>query len=383
LPSGYSFVAHGDGDYATTRLRFGMGITPFSWLTFYGEAQDSHVLGYAGTAPSSMYDPLDLRQAYVQLGTPEGNGASLKFGRQEVQFGAGRLISVGDWSNITKTFDVAHGVVQEGALRADIIAGSVVAINPNGFDEHKPGEHIYGSYFTWSRPVKSVASIEPYFFTKTLVSAVGERGGAGNSDEYVSGVRAAGVLPNKTTWSVEGVREWGFYATDHIAASGLTASVATSLHLPWKARVLADYNYASGDRSATDGTRGTFDFLYGLNQPFFSVTGMVGWKNLVEPRTGIEITPIRRVTFTVDYRDVGLATVSDGLYNSAGTRIVLNRKATSSHVGNSIEAQGLWTVTPKTTIGIGLGDLMAGEFLRQSGKASGYIYPYLSFKRTL
>src|SRR5579883_1416604 len=60
LPSGYSFVAHGDGDYATTRLRFGMGITPFSWLTFYGEAQDSHVLGYAGTAPSSMYDPLDL-----------------------------------------------------------------------------------------------------------------------------------------------------------------------------------------------------------------------------------------------------------------------------------------------------------------------------------
>ena len=44
----------------------------------------------------------------------------------------------------------------------------------------------------------------------------------------------------------------------------------------------------------------------------------------------------------LDYRDFRLATVADGLYDSAGTRIVLNRAASSRHVGHGPDAHVVW-----------------------------------------
>jgi hypothetical protein len=63
--------------------------------------------------------------------------------------------------------------------------------------------------------------------------------------------------------------------------------------------------------------------------------------------------------------------------------MVLNAKATSNHVGEGVETQFVYSITPKTSLGVGVGNLKPGAYLKQSGKTTGYVYPYLSFSRAL
>ena len=81
--------------------------------------------------------------------------------------------------------------------------------------------------------------------------------------------------------------------------------------------------------------------------------------------------------------DAWLPTVQDGLYNTFGTRTVYNVKATSNHVGEGVDAMFQYSVNRKTLVGFGVGNLAPGSYLKESGKTTGWIYPYISFTRTL
>jgi hypothetical protein len=88
--------------YLLNRLRLNMDVRPVSWLKFRLQAEDSRVFGQnAQPAPSSQKDAMDLRLGYVQVGGDEGL-ATLRAGRQGLDFGEGRLVNDGDWSNVGK-----------------------------------------------------------------------------------------------------------------------------------------------------------------------------------------------------------------------------------------------------------------------------------------
>jgi hypothetical protein len=97
----------------------------------------------------------------------------------------------------------------------------------------------------------------------------------------------------------------------------------------------------------------------------------------------VDLRPIRRLQLKVSYRDYWLANVSDGLYNAAGTQIVLNKKATSNHVGQGVDTMAVIAMNGKTSFGIGVGILSPGAYLIQTKKTSGFVYPYLMFTRQL
>ena len=94
------------------------------------------------------------------------------------------------------------------------------------------------------------------------------------------------------------------------------------------------------------------------------------------------MTPTKRLRVKVDYLDCWLATVQDGLYNGSNVRTVFNAKATSTHVGRGVDTQIVMTLPQSTTVGMGLGTLSAGEYLKQSGKRTGYVYPSLWLSKT-
>ena len=80
----------------------------------------------------------------------------------------------------------------------------------------------------------------------------------------------------------------------------------------------------------------------------------------------------------LDGRDFWLASTADGLYNAAGTRTVYDTKATSAHVGESIEMLSTASVTKSTTLGFGVGTLFSGAYLQQAHKGATFIYPFIS-----
>jgi hypothetical protein len=151
----------------------------------------------------------------------------------------------------------------------------------------------------------------------------------------------------------------------------------------WKPHVSSDYVWASGDDGKKDGFHQAFDYLYGLNQPLNSMTAQFSWKNIEDWRAGVDFQPVKKLMVKVDFRDYWLATVADGLYNSSGTRTVLDAKATSNHVGEGVDAQLIVTLNSKTLVGFGFGNVAPGAYLRQAGKTTGFVYPSIYVTRQL
>ena len=379
LPAGSDLLQGSSGSYLLTRFRLNITVRPLKWLTMFGETQDTRALGYGGTPPATMQDPLDLRAAYLELRSGDDHGVMVRAGRQEMALGNSRVISIGPWSNTSKSFDVIRLALYRPGLRFELIAGSFVQADGARFDRHKPGEHFYASYNTLSRLVPH-SQLEPYFITKTVTGATSESGSRGHALVYTGGLRWTGNLGTRFDYSVEMLRQWGTWAVDRVRAAAGTYTlgwtVSDSVRRP---RVSLDYSFGSGDHNPADGVRGALDLLYGNNQPFFSYTGLFSWRNIRTLRAGADFNARKNVRVILDYRDFHLATVADAWYNAAGNRIVLNTGATSSHVGQGPDTQLVWTAGPYGQVTVGVAAVFAGAYLRQSRKGSGYLYPYLSW----
>ena len=369
--------------YVLTRTRLGLAFKPTSWLRFYGEAQDARAMFYKVPPGTSVDDPFDWRQGWVEIGQAEGPGMRLRIGRQDMTLGSGRLVGSGDWTNVTKTFNVARATVTQAGFKVDLLAGSVVAVDTTRMDRAKPGEHFYGTYMTLSKVLKG-ATFEPYAFLKTAHSVKSKDGKTGNTDTVYLGGRLAGKAPGALDYSVEAVKEVGMYADDAINALGFVGGGGWTIpSAPWSVRLNSDYSFATGDSGATDGHHQSFDYLYGPQNPTASLTGQFSWKNIKDWRAGVDFNPFQKLTAKVAFRDYWLATVKDSLYNSSGVKTVTNAKATSTHVGEGVDAQLVYSFNAKTSIGFGAANLAPGSYLAQSKKTTGFIYPYLYLLRRL
>ena len=207
--------------YGLTRIRLGLAFRPVEWLRLFAEAEDSRVEFYQVTPPSTLSDPFDLHQTYVEVGAIEGDGVKVRAGRQELFIGSLRLISTGDWSNIAKNFDVARGTITEGGFQLDMIAGSRVLDDPTRLDRNKPGERFYVACSTLKKVLPG-ASIEPYVMAKTDLNVKGKDGKLGNADTIYGGLCVIGKL-KAFDYNAEAVKEGGSYGDDVVQALGYAA----------------------------------------------------------------------------------------------------------------------------------------------------------------
>jgi hypothetical protein len=367
--------------YAVSQIRLGLNYQPSSWLSFFAQAQDVRPLFYGTSPPNTVSDPFDLHQAWVAIGQREGPGAFVQVGRQEMVIGSGHLLaSTDDWWNYTaRDFDVMNGSYTTKYFKSQFVAGSVTLVNPDAFDEHKPGDHIYANYNTFPHLLPG-ASVEPYLIAHTSDNVKSKEGELGNADTLALGMRVAGKLPDRVDYNIEPLHEFGSYSSDRLDANGLLAGIGWVVTPNgWKPRLVSDYTYATGDNGEKNGTRETFDNMFGYNFPMNSLTGQFAFRNIEDWRTGVEFYPFKKLKIKLDSRQFWLPSTEDGLYNALGNIIVKNTKATSSHVGESVEMMATASLTKNATVGFGVGTLFPGEFLKQSQKDQAYIYPYFYF----
>jgi hypothetical protein len=368
--------------YVLSQERLGLSYQPASWLHFMLEAQDARVFHYETKPSNAVSNPIDLHLAWVSLGNPEGPGAFVEVGRQNLVVGSGHLIASLDdwWGNTARNFDVASGTITTKYFKTQLAAGSEELVNPVGLDEHTPGAHVYVDYNTFGALVPG-ASLEPYLIVRTFEDVKSKEGKVGNANTLALGGRWIGKLPGRFDYNFEPIHEFCSYSNDHVDGNALLTGVGwTATPAGWKPRLSTDYEYASGDNAKKNDIRETFDNMYGFNQPMNSLTGAFGFKNLKDLRAGVAFTPFKKLTVKVDGRDFWLANTEDGLYNALGTLTVHNANATSAHVGESIETMATITPNKYTTFGLGVGTLFPGEYLKQSNKDQAFVYPYIYWR---
>ena len=376
-PSGTSLVNNRSDDYYASRVRMDLGIEPASWLRLFAEAQDARVGAYnTSPAPSTLYNPIDFRQGYVEINIEGKPGARFRAGRQELAFGGERLIGTADWG-VSRTFDALDLTLSAGRAKVDLFAGSVVLIDPARLDRAKPGEHLYGAYGSIRRVLPGL-NVEPYLLFKQTLNVKSEKGAPGDALVVSPGARAVGTAPGRIDYTAEVVVQRGSYSTDTVKALGSNSVAGWTLtHAAFKPRVSVEYNYASGDPNHKDGVRDTFDQFYPTNHGYYGMIDQFGWKNMKNARAGFDFLPLKKLKIRTDFNEFYLATVQDGLYGNSGTSVVLDRSATSTHVGSEINGVGLYEYSKVWKFGAGYGRLFAGEYLKEAKAGYGYSYPYV------
>ena len=361
---GGNFRKENDDFYFLNRFRLNMSIAPASWLRFQFQGQDARVFGKnQKPAAPPFQDTMDLRMAFVEIGEPEKKTFGMRVGRQELVFGEQRLVGHVSWLNTARTFDVIRASFRLGGYRLDAFAASVVNIRDGEFNRHVDGNNFHGLYGGIDKLIPN-ATVEPYAFWRL---------GRG-IDFKTWGVRLAGKLPANFDYGTEMAKQTG--STD--AWAGHWRMGYTLPAFTWKPRVIAEYNYATGDKNPTDGKLQTFDILYPTPHDKYGLADQVGWRNIHHIRLGPEFRLSKRVNANANYHTWWLASATDALYNAGGTPLFRSADGSAGrHVGQEIDGQVMFAMNKQVSLAGGFAHIIPGRFLKKVSQGASYNFPYV------
>jgi hypothetical protein len=151
-----------------------------------------------------------------------------------------------------------------------------------------------------------------------------------------------------------------------LRASGLFTSVSKVIH---KTDIDFRFNRLSGDKAAGDGVRNTYDPFYMANAQFSSL-GIMRGSNLTNYSAIVTQTFSPKAQLILRFYDSHLTSRSDGWYMgaSASQRQTLVRPtATSSKLGDELDAQFTYAVSPKLNIRSGVYKMWTGPYVTDTG----------------
>ena len=371
------FTEGRDDEYALTRVRVNATITPSQSLSFQVNVQDARVAGKTvGPTTAPFRGPFDLRVGFADVGSAKAPVAA-RLGRQELSFGEQRLIGPLPWVNTGRSWDAARGILRSKAFQVDMFVASLVRSLPDEFDKSGNGNRLGGAYATTTKLIPK-ATVEPYVFFRRDVNLRSELGATGTINQATIGARTVGRLPLGLDYGVEMVMQRGSLADDSISAWAGHWQMRESLSGRGAVKLTSEYNFATGDESATDGTRATFDQLYPTGHDKLGLADQVGWRNVHHLREGFEFSPIKATPISVNYHTWWLAEKTDGLYAASGARIAsVPGGAASGHVGQEIDVQVTRLLTPQLQLAAGYAHMFTGKFLEQATPGASYSQPYV------
>jgi hypothetical protein len=292
-------------------------------------------------------------------------------------FGDERLIGNANWLNTARSFDGVHGIYRHSGYRVDLFATRVVRLQDSEFDWSTGGNNFYGIYGGIEKLVPK-ATVEPYFLWRRQSGLKTELGTPGISNFGTVGVRWVGKLPAEFDYGIEMDRQAGSLGTDSIGAWAGHWVVGKMLSKTrFKPRISVEYNYASGDRNPTDGSRGTFDQLYATAHDKYGLADQVGWKNIRNARVGLDLKLAKKWSFTERYDAWWLADPHDALYAASNAVVAKNAAGTAGRfVGQELDSVLGYTFSKYLQVGGGYGHIFPGTFLKNTTPGESYNFPY-------
>ena len=228
--------------------------------------------------------PIEENRGEMQnlfLDTKLTDNASLRVGRQELLFGAQRLISPLDWANTRRTFDGARLTWKQDKLTMD--GFFVHPVNRNFANESKiddTNENVdfYGVYL--SNAGASLGTFDTYY--------LGLDNSVADFSYHTIGSRLVGKSDGGLLYEFEGGVQFGDNSPGFGShnAGFFTGGLGRQLDIctccgPWKPTVWAWYDWASGGEDVP-AARGddSFDHLFPLAHKYNGFMDLFGRRNL-------------------------------------------------------------------------------------------------------
>ncbi|HEX9646605.1 MAG TPA: alginate export family protein, partial [Alphaproteobacteria bacterium] len=343
---------------------------------------------------TSLVNALELLQGYVAITAggliADGSKTEVKAGRLTLDMGSRRLVGRAGFRNTINAFtgiDARWTGAGGGKLRAfftlpvDRRPNTRAALSDNrvAFDDESWSQRFWSVYYAEPELPWGDRG-EVYLFG--LDEYDSSRRATADRTLYTPGFRlyrpAAG---GAFDYQVEAIVQFGesrasTAATDVAVLDHLAHfehfEVGYSFATHWSPRLIAQYDYASGDDDPADGRNNRFDPLFGARRFDFGPTDIYGpfaRSNLSSPGLRLEVKPAPGVDGMLAGRSFWLASDRD-TWTGAGVRDATG--ASGGFLGTQVEARLRWQVVPgNLQLEAGYAHLFAGSFADRAPNATG------------
>jgi hypothetical protein len=323
---------------------------------------------------------LDFEAAFLEVGNDSGkNWIVLRLGRQELNYGSGRLVSVREGPNVRQSFDGAKVRSKAAAWKIDAFAVRPDLDKPGFFDNiPDPHTEFWGIYAT--RPLRRQVGFDSYYLGEDRKAATFERGTATELRHSV-GARLWRPVATKESgldFDYEGVFQFGSFGSDNIRAWTLASDTGYSLtRLPFKPRFSVKADISSGDDPRSR-TLGTFYPVFPLGNYFgvLADTGP-GPVNFIDVHPRIQATLLKGVTVSTDLVVQWRENLNDGVYAVPGFLLVPSNGSTARFVGYRPGIEARWQVDRHIWVQADYGVFFAGQFLKDASPGRNLKYTEL------
>lgn len=385
--------------FSLYRSRMNLAVVPNKHIKLFAQLQDARVSDSQFTNKAPYEDYMDLRQANLQLtdilswANEDVPGVDLVIGRQEFSYGNQRLLGAFDWSNVSnQTFDSVKGSTnfKDAKVKLDVLGGVLVPNkSPREFNDFLDGttkDRMYAYYLAWQGIDK--VTVEQYLIQRKTNKGVSfGPSGSAELDEWTVGARLLGQGLNGFDYELESAWQGGKFDDKDIKAMMAVAVLGYTFSHSWSPRLALEYDYASGDSDASDGTRRTFDNLYPTNHMHYGYMDLVSLQNLNNVRIQGSVKPTKKLKLQTDYHLIYLDTYKDSLYSASRavsrTASASNGSDLNTHVGNELDLTANYKYNDSLSVLIGYSHFFAGKYLAQTGANDdgdfAYVQTVLSF----
>lgn len=341
------------------------------------EGLDAQVVPYQISSPTQK-DSLDLHQAYFSLYRILGSDFDLKVGRQEMSYGACRLIAAPTWANNIRSFDATVLHYYCGGLYSDIIYAYNVPYDPNHFNALQYKEKITGIYAGYQRN-KTAMLIEGYFLPQLI------HNNTTKASRYTAGLRLKGHMPADIMYDLEFPYQFG--TTNHKSIKAYAFHIDLSRQfwsMPWQPRVTLAYDEASGDKDSRDSESNTFIPLYQSTHEPYGLMDFFRWENMrnLEFNVNLSLTEKLKLIPQVDF--FWLMSTKDSWYDSTGAalRSIPTRGRINHHVGEEVSLRAAYELNKNVKMEIGTAHFFTGKYVAETGSNddANWVYSQLSMK---
>jgi hypothetical protein len=311
----------------------------------------------------------DFEAAYLEIGnTLKKNWMVLRTGRQELNYGSGRLISIREGPTVRQSFDGVKIRSEAGAWNVDAFAARP-DLDKAGFFNNIPDHQtaFWGVYAT--RPLRGGVSLDIYYLGENRKHAVFNRGGAMEL-RHDAGTRLwRPIARSQPGWDFdyEGVWQFGSFGADTIRAWTASSDTGFSLpNAPLKPRVSFKSDISSGDNPRSHAL-GTFYPVFPLGNYFGVIadTGP-GPVNFIDVHPRVQTSFPHGVSVSTDLVVQWRESIHDGVYAVPGFLLVPAGTSQARFVGYRPGAELRWQIDRHTYLQADYGVFFAGKFLKEA-----------------
>jgi Alginate export len=312
---------------------------------------------------------LDFQVAFLELGTSgDRNWIKLRVGRQEMDYGSGRLIDVREGPNSRLSFD---GFTVKSKIDSWQVDG--FAMRPDldkfGFFDNAPDHTVgfWGVYATRRLPHKH--TLDVYYLGLNRKEATFERGTAQEVRHSLGARIFQPAATERPGWDFdyEGTWQFGTFGSGNIEAWTIASNTGYRFPTaPLKPRFSVNANIASGDHPGSNAL-GTFNPLYPSGHYFgvFASTGP-GPFNFMDIHPKVQLDASHGVSIFVDCTFQWRQSLEDGVYAIPGFLIAAAGDSRARFVGHRPGTEVTWQANRHLWFQADYGIFYAGRFVKET-----------------